>query len=66
MTEQSTGIKLGEVRFGDAQKQLWLPREVVVNTLISGVGFRNQHRYTDYKLFDVTSDFTIDQPKPRN
>ncbi len=65
MTEQSTDIRLGEVRSGETQKNLWLPREVIVNTQISGLVFRNQHRYTDYKLFDVTSDFKIDSPKPR-
>ena len=66
MTEQSTDIKLGEVRFKDTEKKLWLPREVAVTTLISGVVLRNQHRYTEYKLFEVKSDFTIDKPKPRD
>lgn len=64
MTEQSTDIKLSEFRFADAHKRLWLPREVVVTTLISGITFRNQHRYADYRLFDVTSDFTINRPQP--
>lgn len=61
ISEQSTDIKLGEVRFDETQKKLWLPREVVVNTQISGYVFRNQHRYSNYKLFAVDSDFTIDK-----
>jgi hypothetical protein len=66
MKEQSTDVKLGEVRFEDTQKKLWLPREVIVKTLIGGAVYRNQHRYQEYRLFDVSSDFTIDQPKIRN
>ncbi len=64
ISEQSTDIKLGAVRFEENQKQLWLPREVMVMTQISGYVFRNQHRYSDYKLFAVDSDFTIDKTKP--
>ena len=63
MTEQSTDIKFGEVRFAETRKNLWLPHEVIVDTQISGLVFRNQHRYAEYKLFNVQSDFKIENPK---
>jgi hypothetical protein len=66
ITEQKTDLKLGEVRFEGTQKCLWLPREVVVETKIGGQVYRNQHRYKGYKAFDVSTDFTIDYPKPQN
>ena len=66
MTEQSTDIKLSEALFEDKQKKSWLPREVVVATKIGRRIFRSQHRYADYKAFDVTSDFKLDPPKARN
>lgn len=60
MTEQSTDIKLSEIRFDDSGKKLWLPREVIVNTLISGIVFRNQQistaiRTTRHSMSAATS-----------
>ena len=63
LTEQITDIQFSEARFGDIQKQLWMPREVVVTTTMANYVFRNYHRYSDYKLFATSSDFTIEKPK---
>jgi hypothetical protein len=63
ITEQSTDLKLKEIRFEDTWKRIWLPGEVVVETQIGGRVFRNQHRYKDYRVFDVVSDFQITSPK---
>jgi hypothetical protein len=65
LTGQTTEIKFSEVRFGETQKQLWLPNEVIVTTQISNRTFRNLHRYSDYKLFAVNSDSKIEKPKAR-
>jgi hypothetical protein len=65
LSEQTTEIKFGEVRFGESQKRLWLPNEVTVTTQIGNRTFRNLHRYSDYKLFAVNSDSKIEKPKPR-
>jgi hypothetical protein len=74
--EQTTEVQFSEVQFDDTSKKLWLPREVVVTTkiefpqhLIGGARtpairwVRNVHRYSDYKLFEVASDYKIAQPK---
>jgi hypothetical protein len=66
ITEQSTDLKLREIQFEGSQKPFWLPGDCLVETQIAGRVFRNQHRYRDYKLFDVSSDFQIDSPKPKN
>lgn len=76
--EQTTDVQFSEVQFDESSKKLWLPREVIVTTKIEmrqqTIGnprmaptrsFRNIHRYSDYKLFEVASDYKIDQPKSR-
>lgn len=65
LTEQTTDVQFSEVRFEGIQKQFWMPREVVVTTIIADTIFRNYHRYSDYKLFAVESDSKIDKLKPR-
>jgi hypothetical protein len=66
LTEQTTDIQFGEAHFKAVEKHLWLPREVVVITVAANYVFRNYHRYSDFKLFAVDSDYKIDKPKPRN
>jgi hypothetical protein len=63
LTEQITDVHFSETRIGAAQ--LWLPREVIVTTIYGGRTYRNLHRYSDYHLFAVKSDFKIDQPKSK-
>lgn len=65
LTEQATDIKFGEAHFKDVDKHIWLPREVVVITVAANYLFRNYHRYSDFKLFTVESDYKLDKPKPR-
>jgi hypothetical protein len=66
LKEQSTDIRFSDTRFENASKRLWLPQEVIVTTTIAGGVFRNYHRYSDYRLFAVASDYKIDKPKPRD
>jgi hypothetical protein len=65
LTEQITDIQFGDAHFKDVEKHLWLPREVVVITISANCIFRNYHRYSDFKLFAVNSEYKIDKPKPR-
>ncbi len=59
---QATKVNYQEVRFEGASHSFWLPAEVVVNIRSSGIRYQNQHRYSDYKLFDVRSDYKISAP----
>jgi len=34
---------------------LWLPSEVTVQVVFNGDGFHNEHRYTNYERFRVSS-----------
>ncbi len=65
LTEQITDIQFGEAHFRDHETRIWLPREVLVTTIASDYIFRNYHRYSEFKLFAVDSDYKIDRPKPR-
>jgi hypothetical protein len=64
LSEQTTDVHYSENHIGTAQ--LWLPREVIVTTIYNGRTYRNLHRYSDYHLFAVKSDFKIDQPKSKS
>ena len=61
--EQATKVDYQEVRFEGVPHSFWLPDEVIVNLKARGVLRRNQHRYSDYKLFDVQSDYMITPPR---
>jgi VWFA-related protein len=62
---QTTDIQFSEVFFEKNQQKIWLPREVLVDMIIAGKNYRNYHRYTDYQLFRVNSDFQIAKPKQK-
>jgi hypothetical protein len=59
MERQTTEIHFAEVRFKDAPTVLWLPQEVVVTVKWYGQSFRNLHRYSDFKLFNVEAEGKI-------
>jgi hypothetical protein len=40
---------------------LWLPREVEVNTVMNGMSFGDQHRYSQYRLFRVKTKIVLGQ-----
>ena len=59
--EQHTSIiDFSEFRFDGLSRTLWLPREVRLVIKFKGWKFTNQHRYSQYRLFTVSS---IDGPK---
>jgi hypothetical protein len=63
LMRQSTDILFSEVRFDAITQPFWLPREVVVTLKWNGATYRNQHRYSDYKLFTVESYDKVGQPQ---
>ncbi|HEV3278665.1 MAG TPA: VWA domain-containing protein [Terriglobia bacterium] len=50
---QVTQVSFGEVRFKSDSSSVWLPREVKVETRLSGVTYRNRHFYSEFKQFAV-------------
>jgi hypothetical protein len=36
-----------------AERVLWLPRDVTVESVYRGIGVRNTHHYSNFKLFRV-------------
>jgi len=53
LSRQRTEIQYGEVKFKEIPGPFWLPREVTVTVEWKGKIFRNSHRYSDFKLFNV-------------
>ncbi|HEV2352487.1 MAG TPA: hypothetical protein VG028_21840 [Terriglobia bacterium] len=49
----TTDVTFREVRFKGSQAAMWLPREVDVTVIYQYTTYRNQHLYSDYKLFNV-------------
>ena len=62
VTRQTTEIWLTEVHFTGAPQSFWLPREVVVTIEFRTMIYRNVHKYSDYKLFTVSSFDKIVKP----
>ena len=51
----STEIQFQEVSFRGLSKSLWLPKDVQITVNWRGRLLHNQHRYSDFKLFNVES-----------
>ncbi len=51
----TTEIQFHQVTFNEGKTALWLPKEVKVMVDWRGRLLRNQHRYSDFKLFNVES-----------
>jgi hypothetical protein len=51
--KETTDILYSPVDFERGGKTLWLPREVTVTGQLNQYLFRNQHRYSNYRLFKV-------------
>ncbi len=52
-SRQTTDVHFAEVQFTESRLKPWLPREVAVTVAWEGRTFRNLHRYSDFKLFNV-------------
>jgi len=53
LQRQTTEIHFKEVSFKEVATAFWLPQEVSVTVDWKGRVYRNWHRYSDYKLFNV-------------
>ncbi len=62
LQKETTQVVYSEVSFRQGGKTLWLPREVTVTGQLKQYLFHNQHRYSDYRLFDVQVDQKHDHP----
>ncbi len=62
LLKETTEINYSEVTFQGGAKTLWLPRAVTVDGQIDKYVFHNQHRYSDYRLFNVQVDGNNQKP----
>ena len=53
LQKETTQVLYSAVSFAQSGKTLWLPREVTVTGQLREYNFHNQHRYSDYRLFNV-------------
>jgi hypothetical protein len=54
---------LSNIEFDNTHQQFWLPREVYVSWEFPNYTYCNLHKYSDYHLFAVESDYKVTQPK---
>ena len=66
LQDQVTRVDYQEVHFEGVPQSLWLPGEATVNLKVGNTLYRNKHRYSDYKLFDIQSYYAITQPRLSN
>ncbi len=62
LERQSTRVDYREFHFDGVPQSFWLPGEVIVDLKVRGVAYHNWHRYSDYHLFDIQSDYKITPP----
>jgi hypothetical protein len=60
---ETTDITYGEVHFRDLPMGFWLPQEVTVFVDWNGRHLRNEHRYSDFKVFNVAATEKQGTPK---
>jgi hypothetical protein len=56
LQRETTEVEYSEVTFVQVGKTLWLPRGVTVSGQLNQYIFYNQHHYSDYRLFTVTTE----------
>jgi len=63
LERETTEIAFGEVRFKGVAGAFWLPQQVAVTVDWNGKHFRNEHRYSEFKVFNVQATEKIGKPK---
>ncbi|MGB7593021.1 MAG: hypothetical protein WBO19_17440 [Terriglobia bacterium] len=63
LERETTEIAFGEVHFKGIAEGFWLPQQVTVTVDWNGKHLRNQHRYSEFKLFNVEATQKIGKPK---
>ena len=63
LERETTEIAFGEVHFKGMAEGFWLPQQVTVTVDWNGKHLRNEHRYSDFKLFKVEATEKPGTPK---
>jgi hypothetical protein len=63
LERETTEIAFGEVHFKGLAEGFWLPQQVTVTVDWNGKHLRNEHRYSEFKLFNVEATQKIRKPK---
>jgi tetratricopeptide (TPR) repeat protein len=63
LERQTTEIDFGEVHFKGISKGFPVPQQVTVTVDWNGKHFRNEHRYSEFKLFKVETSEKMGKPK---
>jgi hypothetical protein len=63
LERETTDIAFGEVHFKSIGKEFSLPQQVTVSVDWNGKHLRNEHRYSDFKLFKVEATDKPGKPK---
>jgi hypothetical protein len=63
LERETTEIAFGEVHFKGIAEGFWLPQQVTVTVDWNGKHLRNEHRYSEFKLFNVQATQKIGKPK---
>ena len=59
----TTDIVYAGVRFDDSPREFFLPQEIHIDWELPYCRCINRHKYSDYHLFSVESDYKITQPE---
>jgi hypothetical protein len=65
LREQTTDICYQETRFDKISQSFWLPKEVTITWSFPTVMCKNQHKYSDFRLFSVETNYKIDKPQAK-
>jgi tetratricopeptide (TPR) repeat protein len=63
LERETTEIAYGEVHFKGLPGEFWLPQQVTVTVDWNGKHLRNEHRYSEFKVFNVEATEKIRKPK---
>ena len=63
LERETTEIAFGEVHFKGIAEGFWLPQRVTVTVDWNGKHLRNEHRYSEFKVFNVETTQRIRKPK---
>ena len=66
LERETTEIDYSEVHFKTVAEAFWLPRAVTVTVRWNGKNLRNEHEYSDFKLFSVASSQKVGKPKEQD
>ncbi len=63
LQRETTEIAYGEAHFKDKAAAFWVPQQVTVTVDWNSKHLRNEHRYSEFKLFNVDATEKVGAPK---